>query len=400
MQFSSMGYDIFISYSRKDSQIVRQFLSEIAKTDYTMWIDEEGIYSGEQFKTKIVRAIKNSSIILFFSSVNANASEWTVKEIGYALKKNKTIIPIRLDDCEYDDSIDFDLVNIDFIKYDREHFEQTVERLITSIETHLRPSTSGTLSSSEDGSNPTTTLSPGKTYMLGKTYYGMGDLKQAVQLYRFAAERGFAEAQNDLGDCYYNGNGVKQDFNEAARWYRKAAMQGDVPARCNLGICYYYGNGVNQDYIEAIEWHTQAAKHGYAAAQYYLGNCLYYGYGGQQDFEEAIKWFKLAADQGNADAQYYLGRCYYYGDGVEQDFNEAVKWFTLAAEQGQIDAQDSLGRCYEYGNGVEQDYGKAYKWYSKDYHNDEDRLSLTRKGCCSIIFLIWFILFLLNKILN
>jgi len=42
------------------------------------------------------------------------------------------------------------------------------------------------------------------------------------------AERGDAEAQDILGNMYYNGQGVPQDYKEAARWYRKAAEQGDA----------------------------------------------------------------------------------------------------------------------------------------------------------------------------
>ena len=88
-----MEYDIFISYSRKDTAIIDQFVRSLTDAGYRVWIDREGIYSGDQFKAKIVRAIKESAIVLYFSSVNSNASEWTVKEISYSLKKH-TLLPI------------------------------------------------------------------------------------------------------------------------------------------------------------------------------------------------------------------------------------------------------------------------------------------------------------------
>jgi TPR repeat protein len=40
-----------------------------------------------------------------------------------------------------------------------------------------------------------------------------------------AAEQGDAEAQNNLGLMYYEGEGVSQDYMEAAKWYRLAAEQ-------------------------------------------------------------------------------------------------------------------------------------------------------------------------------
>lgn len=132
-----MEYDIFISYSRKDTAIVDQFVKRLTEAGYRVWIDRDGIYSGDQFKAKIVRAIKDSAIVLFFSSVNSNASDWTVKEISYSLKKSKTIIPVKLDDTEYEDSIDFDLVNIDFINYNTQQISLTLERLMSSVNAHL-----------------------------------------------------------------------------------------------------------------------------------------------------------------------------------------------------------------------------------------------------------------------
>ncbi|MBO5694798.1 MAG: protein kinase, partial [Lentisphaeria bacterium] len=72
-----------------------------------------------------------------------------------------------------------------------------------------------------------------------------------VKRYRKAAEQGDAKAQNNLGDCYYKGHGVTQDYKEAVKWYRKAADQGLASAQCNLGVCYEYGHGVEKNLTEA-----------------------------------------------------------------------------------------------------------------------------------------------------
>ena len=42
---------------------------------------------------------------------------------------------------------------------------------------------------------------------------------------RKAAEQGVAEAQKNLGACYFAGDGVKADRREAAKWFRKAAKR-------------------------------------------------------------------------------------------------------------------------------------------------------------------------------
>jgi CHAT domain-containing protein/Flp pilus assembly protein TadD len=122
------------------------------------------------------------------------------------------------------------------------------------------------------------------------------------------AERGDAEAQNDLGLMYLNGEGVTQNDVEAAKWFRKAAEQGQADAQVNLGWMYNYGKGVTKNDSEAIKWHRKAAEQGYAQAQFILGARYSLGKGVAQNGVEAAKWFLKAAEQGHADASEILGR--------------------------------------------------------------------------------------------
>ena len=45
---------------------------------------------------------------------------------------------------------------------------------------------------------------------------------------KIEAEKGDADAQNELGFAYANGEGVVKNEAEAVKWYRKAADQGVV----------------------------------------------------------------------------------------------------------------------------------------------------------------------------
>jgi len=125
------------------------------------------------------------------------------------------------------------------------------------------------------------------------------DYKQAVYWYQKAAEQGYAEAQNHLGNMYRKGLGVSQDNAEAVKWYRKSADQGDSLAQYNIGKMYAYGLGVAQDYAEAIKWIQKAAEQGDAQAQYGLGYMYSKGLGVSQDNAEAVKWYRKAVEQGN-----------------------------------------------------------------------------------------------------
>jgi TPR repeat protein len=179
------------------------------------------------------------------------------------------------------------------------------------------------------------------------------------------AEAGDAEAQFNLGNKYWNGQGVPQDYKEAVKWYLKAAEQGLAEARALLGVMHADGQGVPQDYKEAIKWYTKAAEQGYAKAQFNLGVMYDNGQGVSQDYKEAVKWYTKAAEQGIAEAQFNLALRYANGQGVRKDYKEAIKWSTKAAEQGYAKAQFNLGMMHADGQGVSQDYKEAVKWYTK-----------------------------------
>ena len=188
---------------------------------------------------------------------------------------------------------------------------------------------------------------------------------EVANKYRQAAEQGDAEAQYKLGMCYYNGDGVPQNYAEAVKWFRQAAEQGHPKAQYILGYCYEYGDGVPQNSAEALKWWRKAAEQGHASAQYYLGYCYEYGFGVPQNYTEAVKWYRKAAEQGDAYAQFYWGYRYKNGRGVPKDKEEAVKWYRKAAEQGHAEAQNNLGECYHKGEGVPKNYAEAAKWYRK-----------------------------------
>ncbi len=164
---------------------------------------------------------------------------------------------------------------------------------------------------------------------------------EVEKLWRKASEKKDFDALNKLGECYFLGDGIAQDYNEAVRIFRKAAGHGNPKAKYNLGMCYEKGAGVDENYDEAKKWYEKALKDGNT---------------------QALNWWIRSAESGSVKAQNLLGWCYYNGRGVEKSYNEAVKWFCMAAEQGSACSQNYLGMCYEYGKGVDLNYDEAEKW--------------------------------------
>ena len=69
------------------------------------------------------------------------------------------------------------------------------------------------------------------------------------------AENGDVFAQNELADLYLSGYGTIQNSEEGIEWLRKSAEAGYWRAMDKLGDCYYNGKHVAQDYGTAIEWY-------------------------------------------------------------------------------------------------------------------------------------------------
>ena len=96
--------------------------------------------------------------------------------------------------------------------------------------------------------------------------------EKGIALIRRSAEQGYTEAQYNLGRCYYNGEGVSQDYTQAVYWWRKAAEQGYSDAQYYLGFAYYCGVGVSADGTQAVYWWRKAAEQGHRMAINSLSN--------------------------------------------------------------------------------------------------------------------------------
>ena len=181
-------------------------------------------------------------------------------------------------------------------------------------------------------------------YKNGDVYTGTidktenGDLKLQNGEYRYAK-----------GEIY------KGEHVNALVVVRKLAEQGDSSAQKCLGDVYYFGIDVPQNYSEALMWYRKAAEQGDASAQSDVGDMYYLGLGVQVDYNEAIKWFRKAVEQDDPRGQFRLAVFYLYGHGVTKDINKAAEWNAKAANQGYEPAKEMFRE-----RGHLQKHGKDY----------------------------------------
>jgi len=122
----------------------------------------------------------------------------------------------------------------------------------------------------------------GKIYCEGKgiQYDGKGipyDYPKAIEYLTKSAQKGHAQAQNDLALMYLEGQGVIENPQEAASWLSLAAEQNLPEAQYHLSSMYAQGQGVSQNEDIAFDLLSKSAQANYIKAQYNLG--IYYIFG-------------------------------------------------------------------------------------------------------------------------
>ena len=222
------------------------------------------------------------------------------------------------------------------------------------------------------------------------------DIEKELYWHRRAAEKGYAPSMVSLGDAYYEGRGVKQDYKMALDWFHKAAALDDGSGYYRIGKAYFEGKGVKQDYSEARKWYLKAFDHKYYYSGYCLGEFYANGWGVEKDMAEAVKWYRKAAEKWYLEAQFKLALCLQNGIGVEQDREEADKWFRKIARRDVRKKNDKkrhrffnphvwlrLGIMHMNGWGLDKNLPEAFLWLSlatKELPEAKEDLKILVKG--------------------
>lgn len=110
---------------------------------------------------------------------------------------------------------------------------------------------------------PVNTLTPEQFYETGKNHERAGELTEALNDYRHAADKGYAKALTAVGMFHLQGRGgLSQDKAEAHSYFQRGAEGGHSRAMHNLGEQLKSGDGVPRDQTRALFWFDRAAELG------------------------------------------------------------------------------------------------------------------------------------------
>jgi hypothetical protein len=92
-----MPKDIFLSYSRKDTDRMQLIKQHLQKMKFTIWTDEKIEPGTLNWRMTIQKAILKSACFVCVLTPNSSASKWVYEELVYAQTMDKKIYFIHMD---------------------------------------------------------------------------------------------------------------------------------------------------------------------------------------------------------------------------------------------------------------------------------------------------------------
>ena len=129
--------DVFISYSRKDQNFIRNLNESLINMNLTTWVDWQGISKGTKWWKEIEIGIEGTDVFVFVISPDSVVSKPCQDEIKHAIEYNKRILPLVYKEAdnfwEEENSAHKVLREIDWIWFrETDDFETSFEKLLAA----------------------------------------------------------------------------------------------------------------------------------------------------------------------------------------------------------------------------------------------------------------------------
>ena len=122
---------IFISYSRKDTDVMKQVKTALKKAGFSLWTDEALTPGTFDWEVAIEENIAKSDALVVILSPDAKKSAWVRREISYAENNDKHIYPI-LWRGDVNSSIPISLIRYQFVDI-RDNLDSGINRIVETI---------------------------------------------------------------------------------------------------------------------------------------------------------------------------------------------------------------------------------------------------------------------------
>src|SRR5665213_2246515 len=127
--------DVFVSYSRQDSEFADRLSTALDARRKQAWLDVERIADAEVFPEAIRRAIESAEAFLFVITPDAVQSSYCEQEVAYAVALGKRIVPV-LRRPTPDALIPDEIRDRNWIAFtDETEFDDSMDRVVSALDT-------------------------------------------------------------------------------------------------------------------------------------------------------------------------------------------------------------------------------------------------------------------------
>ena len=388
-----MKYDIFISYSRKDAEIIDRIEQELALYGMTCFIDRSGINPGEDYAEVISKALFESELMLFVWSENSNQSKETANEVALAIDFEKQVVPFKIGKFQADYKLAYRLVRfnrIDALTYNEQKIVELGEKLAkqlgrTKVSSTPAQHTAAPLQQEEPAEfrdpEMDADLESGirmlNEYRLSAAFdilypLALAEYRNAADVLTFFTQPKFLarmyhltesqmervrnDAENGILFAKYFYGTYARMTEEAYRHISEAAEEGYAPAIFALSKFHDLGRVVEQDSRKAIELMVQAMNAGFTTAKNEYLRYIANGLTLTKNLEKATAQWEEMAAKGDGLAAYRLAGK--YAETAYWNPEKARHYIDIALKNGYKEAyiyMSLVDGCDKHGNFVDKE---------------------------------------------
>jgi len=128
--------ELFVSYSRKDTEFARRLTDRLKAEELESWVDWQDIPPSVDWMNEIKRGIEEANIFLFLVSPDSITSDICAEELTHGILNGKRIIPVIVREIEAETAPkSISHLNWIFFSRPQDDFDTAFERLLNAIQT-------------------------------------------------------------------------------------------------------------------------------------------------------------------------------------------------------------------------------------------------------------------------
>jgi hypothetical protein len=129
-----MAHDVFISYSSKDKTVADAVCAKLESQKIRCWIAPRDVPAGQPYAASLVKAIKESSVIVLILSQGSNQSTHVLREVSEAVDNGIPILPFRIEDVDPTEEMHYYIKSIHWLDAMSPPLERHLEKLASSVQ--------------------------------------------------------------------------------------------------------------------------------------------------------------------------------------------------------------------------------------------------------------------------